>query len=527
VTLIPTISGRPGRRSALRARSFPLPAILLFAALGVLHTPHPAPAQTPGAAGDPVLTLSLEEALARAERGNRSLRSSRNEESSAEWDLRAARGGLLPSLSSSFGLSWEGSGQQRFGGLTGGDLGIGRTPSYYFSSYNLGFNFGLSGTSLLAPRRAGANLEAARARIGSAEAALRLDVTRAYLDVLRSDEGVRLARSELSRAEANLELAAARTAVGAATALEERQAEVAVGRARVNLVREEGDARSTRIRLFQLMGEEAGGRELQLTSRFSLGPVTVGEDELYALSLEMNPDLAALEAQEEAAAVGLRSARSTYLPSLNIQGGWSGFTRQASDDQFLVAQAQQAAEGQIAQCQFQNDLFSRLADPFPPIDCGAFEFGPAERDAVLASNRAFPFDFSRQPPGVSMSLSLPIFQGFQRQQQVESARVARSNARLQVEDRRLALRSEIARGLVTLQTAFQAARLEETNVEVAEDQLFLAQEQFREGLVDFIQLADAEAVKARADREYLAAVYAYHEARAALEAAVGVPIREP
>lgn len=497
-------------------------------AIAILTLPAGAPGQVPegGGTGE-VLTLSLDEALARAELGNRGLQTSRNEESSAHWELRAARGGLLPSLSSSFGLSWEGSGQQRFGGLTGGDLGITRTPSYYFSSFSLGFNLGISGASILAPRRAEADLEATRARIGSAEAGLKLEVTRAYLDVLRADEGVRLARSELARAEANLELAAARAVVGATTVLEERQAEVAVGRARVNLVREEGEARNSRIRLFQLMGEEQRGRELRLTSTFPLEPMDADEDELYAQSLAGNPDLAALEAQEEAAAVGLRSARSSYLPTLNLQGGWSGFTRQASDDRFLLEQARAGAQNQIAQCQFQNEIFTRLADPLPPMDCSSFEFGPAEREAVLASNRAFPFDFSRQPPGVSMVLSVPIFQGFQRQRQVESARVARSNARLQLEDRRLALRSEIARGLVTARTALEAARLEETNVEVAAEQLALAREQFREGLVDFLQLADAEAVKARADREYLAAVYAYHEARAALEAAVGVPLREP
>lgn len=511
------------RGSSFRPRGTPwwLVGALLAAAL-----PAPAGAQTPGETA-PTLTLSLNEAIERAWRGNPGLQATRNEESPASTELRSARGSLLPSLSTGFGVSWEGSGQQRIGNVTIGDLGITETPSYYFSNYSLGFNLALSGSTLLAPRRAAANLEATRARIGSAETSLALDVSRAYLDVLRADEGARLAGRELARAEANLALVSARRAVGAATALEERQAEVAVGRARVAVVREEGDARNTRIRLFQLMGEEPRGRDLRLTSDFPLEPVERSEDELFSLALDMNPDLAALVAQEEAAEHGLRSARTSYLPTLNLQGGWSGFTRQASSDQFLIDQAQAGATSQIAQCQFQNDLFSRLADPLPTQDCSQFEFGSAERDAVLASNRAFPFDFTRQPPGVSLSLSLPIFQGFQRQHQVETARVARNNARLLSEERRLALRSDIERGLVTARTAYEAARLEERNVEVAEEQLAMAREQFEAGLVDFLQLADAEAVKARADREYVAAVYAYHEARAVLEAMVGVPLREP
>jgi hypothetical protein len=39
-------------------------------------------------------------------------------------------------------------------------------------------------------------------------------------------------------------------------------------------------------------------------------------------------------------------------------------------------------------------------------------------------------------------------------------------------------------------------------------------------------MQEAETVKARADRAYLSAVYSYHEALAALEAAVGQPLRE-
>lgn len=484
-------------------------------------------AQDPGQdGGSPVLTLSLEEAVARAQTGNPSLRAARNEEAPAEWDLRAARGNLLPSLSTGFGVAWEGSGQQRIGGLTSGDLGI-ETPSYYFSNYSLGFNLGISGNTLLAPRRAAANLEATRARIGSAEAGLVLDVTRTYLDVLRADEGVRLARRELARAEANLALAEAQAAVGAATALEARQAEVAVGRTRVSLVREEGAARNARISLFQLMGEDANGRDLHLTSTFDLAPVTEDEEELYRLSLEQNPDLAALLAQEEASIQGLRVARSTYFPSLTLQGGWSGFTRQASSDGFLLDQAQAQAENNVLQCRLTNEIFSRLADPLPTQDCSQFEWAAEDREAVLAGNRAFPFDFTRQPPSVSLSISFPLFQGFQRQQQVETARAGRNNARLQVQEQRIALRSEIARSLVTARTAYEAARLEETNLVVAERQLELAREQFQAGLVDFLQLADAEAVRARADREYLAAVYAYHEARAVLEAVVGAPLTQP
>jgi outer membrane protein TolC len=42
----------------------------------------------------------------------------------------------------------------------------------------------------------------------------------------------------------------------------------------------------------------------------------------------------------------------------------------------------------------------------------------------------------------------------------------------------------------------------------------------------FIELSDAETVKARADQSYINALYSYHEALTALETAVGQPLSQ-
>jgi len=68
-------------------------------------------------------------------------------------------------------------------------------------------------------------------------------------------------------------------------------------------------------------------------------------------------------------------------------------------------------------------------------------------------------------------------------------------------------------------------RLEERNRALAAEQLRLAQERYRVGAASFLELSDAETIRARADRAHLAAVYAFHEALAALEAAVGRRLR--
>ena len=75
-------------------------------------------------------------------------------------------------------------------------------------------------------------------------------------------------------------------------------------------------------------------------------------------------------------------------------------------------------------------------------------------------------------------------------------------------------------------TAYQSALLEQRNQTVADEQLRLARERYQLGAITFIDLVDAETVKAQADRQRLAAIYSYHDAITSLETVVGARFRE-
>jgi len=220
-------------------------------------------------------------------------------------------------------------------------------------------------------------------------------------------------------------------------------------------------------------------------------------------------------------------ARSAYLPSLSLSMGTSGFAREASNSDYLVGQAQGASLGRIAQCEATNDLYSRLANPLPATDCSQYLFSESQRQGVINANNAFPFDFTRQPPSAALSISLPIFQGRRRQREVETARIAEDDLRYQVRNSELALKADIASGLSNLQTAYQAALIEEENQVWADEQLRLAQERYRLGSATFLELVEAETVKAGADRDRIAAIFAYHDSLASLESVVGTSLRTP
>jgi outer membrane protein len=485
----------------------------------LLLAPAAARAQTPRA------TLTLDEAITLARRHNPDFLQQANDAVNADWAVRGAYGALLPGANASLSYGYQAAGTPRFGNFTGSDFGLSTTTDYYSSSYSLGVGYRLSGASLLAPGQARSERHATEAGIEAAAFTLRTNVTRQYLGVKRAQDGVVLARQELTRAEETLKLANARVQVGAAIPLESKQAEVERGRAEVGLLQAENLVQTERLRLMQLLGVQLE-QEVTLATEFAVRDVPWTSEQLVAIARESHPQLRAARAAESAADAGVRIARSAYLPSLNMSAGISGFARQAGNADFLVNQAKQNAASQAVQCQQLNLISAGLSSPLPnrPADCAVFTVTPDDEAQIRAGNRVFPFDYSKDPFSVSLSVSLPLFDGLSRERQVEQARVARSDAELRVRAEELRLATEVGTALRTVQTARRAAELEARNAELATEQLALARERYRVGVASFIELQDAETLKARADRAHLAAVYQFHENLAALEAAVGRPL---
>jgi outer membrane protein len=341
--------------------------IALLAVL--LITAGPLRAQEP-----PAATLSLADAIDLARRNNPDYLANANDATSADWAVREAYGSLLPSASVGSSLSWQDAGTTRFGILTAEDVGFGSSTSYYSSSYNVSLNYQLSGASILAPGRERAGRRATEAGIDAARHALEANVTRQYLALRGARDGVRLAEDELLRTEENLRLASARAQVGAVAQIEAAQAEVDRGRAEVALLQARNLAEAERLRLMQVIGIELD-RAVTLTTDFAMMEFAWTLEDLLRVALEGNPQLGAARASENASDVGVKMARTAYLPSLSLSAGFSGFARQAGNVNYLIDQARAQTESGRLQCMEQNDLFSRLANPLPPRDCSVFMLG--------------------------------------------------------------------------------------------------------------------------------------------------------
>ena len=472
------------------------------------------------------VTLTLEEAIALGRRSNPDYLTQEARSASADWAVREAYGALLPGASLSSSLSWQDAGAQRFGIFDASELGLATSTDYYSSSYNLGLSYRLSGASLLAPGREKSSRRALEASIEAARTTLEQSVTQAYLMVLRAQEAVTLARQELQRADENLKLAQARVTVGAAIPLDATQAEVERGRAQVAVLQAENNVLIERVRLGEALGVRLG-RDVELTTTFAVREVPWDLETLLSLAQEAHPQLRAARATLQASNASVGIARTAYLPSLSLSAGFSGFTRQAGNESYLIQQASNQIASQRESCQLFNAISGGLSQPLSgrPADCSAIVLTPDQEARIRAGNNVFPFDFSREPLALSLTVSVPIFQGFTRGRQVEEAKVQAKDAQYRLQAQELRLHTQVETAYLAIATAAQTVDLESRNRQLAEDQLRLARERYRVGAASFLELQDAETIRARADRSFIDAVYTFHAGLADLEAAVGRSLR--
>jgi outer membrane protein TolC len=466
-------------------------------------------------------SLGLQEAIELAQRHNPALRQVANDRGAAAWGVRNAYTQLfLPGVSASAGFNYRGAGSQTFLAqeFIQGSGTIG-------SSYSLGLSWQLSGATLTAPGQAKAQLRAVDASVDGARINLQALVTQQYLAILQAQAQVQLAETQVTRNDEFLRLAQARFQVGQATMLDVRQAEVAKGQADVALLQARQAVTVEKLRLFQQMGIPApeDPAVVSLRDTFPVVAPAWALGDLLRSADDGNPDVYALRAQASAASFTEKATKSQWLPTLNFSAGWSGFTQQYTNGNFLVNQARQGARADSIQCAFTNGAW--LNPDVTPLNCGALIPTPTQEAEILAGNDVFPFNFRSQPFSASIQISLPLFTQFSRPLRVAQASQQADDAQLAVEARRLQVRTDVSQAFYTLETAHQTITIQEASRVAASEQLRLATERYRVGSGTFFELLDAQLAGQRAEADYINAIYAYHRAVASLEAAVGRPLR--
>lgn len=466
----------------------------------------------------PGATLTLSDAVALARRNNPSFLTASNARRTAAASVRAANGAFLPNISTGFGTSYREGRQQFFAGEA-----FGATNDQLATDVSGSASLGLSLATFSDRRAAIAQSEAVEADVASAEVNIRNNVASQFIAALQAQSRATLQDSLVVTTASQLQLARARFEVGSATQLDVQTAEVAHGRQQIAAVNAHNQYEIEKIRLFQQMGI-APVEGVNLDPTLPATPELALNDVLTMARMS-NPQLEAAKMRQDAARHSQSSARSAYFPSLNMSASVSGFTTRYANTNLLIQSQQASLMGSRMSCIRTEEVRAALNLNNGLAQCEAITFTPEAEAAIRDQQSRFPFDFTRNPYSLSVSLSLPIFNGFRREQQMEQAAVQRRNTEIEVRNQELRIGTEVNMAFLQYTNARQTVAMQEQNVATARLTLSLAEERYRVGAISLVELIQARGDFERAEADRITAMYDVQRAFVALESATGRPLR--
>jgi len=465
-------------------------------------------------------SLSLSDAITIARDNNPAYRQTLATRTASLWNARSAWANLfIPTATASGSIGYTGAGSQNFLATS-----FSQPVSTASSNYNVSLNWQLSGQTLAAPGQAHANADAVDADIVGARATLINSVTAQYLTALQSRDNASVTAKQLESTDEALKLAQAKYAVGSGTLLDVRQAQVNRGQADVALLTAQTDVQVQKLKLFELMGVSAPAdiKTITLSDTFPVAQPHWSLDELLATAQAENPQLQALESRASAQKWAVRAATSSYGPSVSLSAGWSGFTQRFNNLDPIILSNQVQVAGAYNACTTNDSV--RAGAGLSKLGCSQYTWGGADTKALSDENSRYPFHFTQQPFQASIRVSIPLWSNFQQPIAVSQAKANQEQADQAARAQSLGLRTLVQNGFLTLQTAYQTIAIQDTNRTAAQDGLKLATDRYRVGSGTFLDVVNAQVADAKAESDYVTAVYNYHKARAALEAAVGKPL---
>ncbi|MGH7673432.1 MAG: TolC family protein [Gemmatimonadales bacterium] len=307
-------------------------------------------------------------------------------------------------------------------------------------------------------KSASANLDAAEAGVVTARFQVQLDTRRAFYGALAAEDLVRVAESQVRRAQQQLQISVEKLRAGSATRSDSLRSTVDYGNARIALLEARANLATTQANLGRQIGVDGPVRAVP----DSLLPPLPDTAALRSAALESAPQVERDEALARAARAGAWAARAQYIPSLSFSFG---------DNR-------------------QDTLFTN----------------------ALVAHRVYNW---------RVTLSWTLFNGFAREQQQVTASVARDNAEADAADTHREVSALLTQHLATLATAYEKIAIARANVAAATEDLRVQNERYRVGAATILDLLTSQTALTTAEQNLVQARFDYLIARAQVEALLG------
>lgn len=305
-----------------------------------------------------------------------------------------------------------------------------------------------------------ADVRAAEARYANQRYQVTLQTKNFFFNALRQADLLEVAHQRVSQAEQNLDIVRRRTLLGEATISDSLRARLDVLNAQQTVLQSETAVRSARSSL---------GRQIGLSERVTPtrpgdlepSPLSLTESEILEMAVSVSPPVIAASEASIAARANVAVAKSAYIPTLRFSSGYN----------------------------WQNQVRS--------------------------------FSGGSTSWNLGLSLSYPIFNGFQRESAIDRAQFIRRVSLLQEDDVRLAAREQADAALQNLLTAERAIVIAGDAAFLAAEDLRVVRERYTVGVATILDILISQSAADQANTDVITTRYDYILARAELEAILG------
>ena len=397
---------------------------------------------------------TLAECVRHAQENNITLKQAELQVKQQELMLETAKGSRLPQVS--------GSASENF------SFGRGLTADNTYSNTNTtstGISLGAAVPIFQGSRinnsikESDLNLKAATADLEKARQDMSVAVAQAYVQILYNMELLDVALNQVGIDSLQVDRLSAMLENGKASSAQVAQQKAALGQSRLSATQARNNLNLSLLDLSQLL-------ELPDPEGFSIvrpdvpiqGILLGNPEDIYAEALENKPLIKAEKFRLDATEFSIKSAKGAFLPSISANGG---------------------------------------------LGTNYYTMSAAPSSAFMEQIK---HNFSQY---LGVSLSVPIFSGFQTRNQVRAAELSRTNQMLQLENTKKTLYKEIQQAYYNAVAASEKYRSSDQARESAKESFDLVQAKYENGKANITEFNESRDAFLRAESDLVRSRYEY------------------
>ena len=413
-----------------------------------------------------VQALTLHECIEKALANHPSIRSAREGVNAGAARITQATSPYYPQVQASTGYSDS----------TSLGAGLGKTVTKQYTTTlsvnQVLYDFGKTGNARDAAKFGERSAEQDRDRVVQD---VILSVKQAYFALLQAKKLVAVAQKTLLQTEGHLRQAEAFFHAGSKPRFDVTRAQVDVNNSKLGVINAQNTVRLNTLALYNSMGADPQ-REIDIEDILAQSFTAPSLEQAQADALANRPDMMKISNDIESAKARTKAEESNYYPTLSANGQYN-WAHGTSDTTI------QSSSGFFGS----GDIRSDIKDSW----------------------------------GAGITLSLPLFEGGLTKGKVGEARANQRALEAQRDLLRQSILLDVNQAYADLESAQARITVMESSLQSARESLALAEGRYEAGVGPSLEVTDAQVSAAKAETDYVQALYDYQLAAAKLEKATG------